>query len=82
MGIRPRILCEIGDNESKRYMLNKNLGNAFLPEYSIQEEDTFQTYPLEPPQDFYIVAAYPKSKVLSEPMKYMLKILLDIFDTG
>lgn len=82
MGIQPRILCEIGDNESKRYMLNKNLGNAFLPNYSIQQEDTFRTYPLQPPQTFYIVAAYPKNIVLSEPMKYMLEILLTIFDTA
>lgn len=82
MGIRPRILCEIADNESKRYMINKNLGNAFLPGYTIQPEDTFRTYPLQPPQTFYIVAAYPKSMVLSEPMKYMLKILLTIFDTA
>lgn len=80
MGIRPRILCEIGDNETKRYMLGKNLGNAFLPGYSIQAEDTFVTFPLDPPLSFYIVAAYPKSTVLSEPMKCLLKTLLTVFD--
>lgn len=80
MGIRPRILCEIGDNETKRYMLGKNLGNAFLPGYSIQAEDTFATFPLNPPLSFYIVAAYPKSMVLSEPMKCLLKTLLTVFD--
>lgn len=82
MGIRPRILCEIADNETKRYMLHKNLGNAFLPEYSIQKEDSFVTFPLTPPLSFYIVAAYPKSIVLSEPMKCLLKTLLTIFDTN
>lgn len=80
MGIRPRILCEIADNETKRYMLGKNLGNAFLPGYSIQAEDTFVTFPLDPPLSFYIVAAYPKSTVLSEPVKCLLKILLTVFD--
>lgn len=80
MGIRPRILCEIGDNETKRYMLGKNLGNAFLPGYTIQKEDTFVTFPLDPPISFYIVAAYPKSTVLSEPMKCLLKTLLTVFD--
>ena len=82
MGIRPRILCEIADNETKRCMLHKNLGNAFLPEYSIQKEDSFVTFPLTPPLSFYIVAAYPKSIVLSEPMKCLLKTLLTIFDTN
>ena len=82
LGIRPRILCEIADNETKRYMLHKNLGNAFLPEYSIQKEDTFVTFPLDPPLSFYIVAAYPKSIVLSEPMKCLLKTLLTVFDVG
>jgi len=80
MGIRPRILCEISDNETKRYMLGKNLGNAFLPGYSIQAEDAFVTFPLDPPLSFYIVAAYPKSTVLSEPMKCLLKTLLTVFD--
>ena len=63
-------------------MLHKNLGNAFLPEYSIQKEDSFVTFPLTPPLSFYIVAAYPKSIVLSEPMKCLLKTLLTIFDTN
>ncbi len=80
MGIRPRILCEISDNETKRYMLSRNLGNAFLPGYSIQAEDAFVTFPLDPPLSFYIVAAYPKSTVLSEPMKCLLKTLLTVFD--
>ncbi len=80
MGIRPRILCEISDNETKRYMLGRNLGNAFLPGYSIQAEDAFVTFPLDPPLSFYIVAAYPKSTVLSEPMKCLLKTLLTVFD--
>lgn len=80
MVIRPRILCEISDNETKRYMLSRNLGNAFLPGYSIQAEDAFVTFPLDPPLSFYIVAAYPKSTVLSEPMKCLLKTLLTVFD--
>lgn len=80
MNIQPPILCEIGDNVSRRYMLNRKLGNGFLPDYSLQEDDLFQTYSLEPKIINYVVAAYPKTISLSEPMKYMLQLLLTIFD--
>ena len=79
MGIQPKILCEINDNVSRRYMLNRNLGNGFLPSYSIQDDDTFCQYPFHPPLEFHVVAAYPKTLTLSEPMKYMLKLLLVLF---
>ena len=81
MGIQPRVLCEINDNVSRRYMLNRGLGNGFLPGYTIQEEDTFHIYSLQPQLSFYVVAAYPKTITLSEPMKYMLRLLLTVFDT-
>ncbi len=80
MGIQPKVLCEIRDNVSRRYMLNRNLGNGFLPSYSIRDEDTFYQYPFDPPLDFHVVAAYPKTLTLSEPMKYMLWLLLALFE--
>ena len=79
MNIRPRILCEINDNVSRRYMLNKGLGNGFLPSYSIRPEDTFFTWSFQPNLSFYVVAACRKNTVLSEPMKSLLKLLLSHF---
>lgn len=81
MGIRPPVLCEISDNVSRRYMLNRKLGNGFLPDYSIRDGDTFHTFPMQPKLSFYVVAAYSKTITLSAPMKYMLRLLLTIFDT-
>lgn len=81
MDIYPRVLCELSDHVSRRYMLNRSLGNGFLPDYAVRPEDTYRTYPLHPPISFYIAAAYPKSTTLSEPLKQLLKILLTIFDT-
>ncbi len=80
MSIRPRVLCELDNNVSRRYMLNRGLGNGFLPNYTIQKEDTFRTFSLQQPISFFVVAAYPKTITLSEPMKYMLKLLVSIFD--
>ena len=82
MQIQPRILCEINDNVSRRYMLNRGLGNGFLPDYTLRKEDTFRTYSLNPKLSFYVVAAYPRTIILSEPMKYMLRLLLTLFDKG
>ncbi len=81
MGLRPQVLCEINDNVSRRYMLNRKLGNGFLPSYVVQASDTFRTFSLQPKLGFYVVAAYPKTITLSEPMKYMLRLLLTVFDT-
>ncbi len=81
MGISPHILCEIPDNDSRRYMLNQGIGDAFLPSYDVRDTDSFRTFSLNPPVKFFIVAAYPRSISLSEPMKTMLKLLLTIFDT-
>ena len=81
MGIKPSVLCEINDNVSRRYMLNRKLGNGFLPSYTVQGSDTFRTFSMQPRLEFYVVAAYPKTITLSEPMKYMLRLLLTIFDT-
>ena len=80
MQIQPHVICEVEDNISRRYMLNKGLGNAFVPSNSRHEDDTFRTYSLNPPFTFYIVAAYPKNITLSEPMKQMIRILLTHFD--
>lgn len=82
MRLQPHIICEVEDNISRRYMLNKGLGNAFVPSSSRHEDDTFRTYSLNPPLTFYIVAAYPKSITLSEPMKQMIRILLTHFDNA
>lgn len=79
MGIQPPILCEISDNVSRRYMLNRKLGNGFLPSYTLRDEDTFHTFSMQPKLSFYVVAAYSKTLTLSEPMKYMLKLLLSLF---
>lgn len=79
MGLQPHILCELSDNASRRYMLNKNLGNSFLPSYSIEKEDTFSTWSLEPKLTFHIVAAYRKNTVLSPPTKDLLNLLLTHF---
>lgn len=79
MGIQPQILCEINDNVSRRYMLNRKLGNGFLPSYTLREEDKFCTFSMQPKLTFHMVAAYPRTLTLSEPMKYMLKLLLSIF---
>ena len=76
MQIQPNIICEIEDDVSRRYMLNKGLGNAFVPSRVPHPEDTFHTYSLNPPLTFYIVAAYQKSISLSEPMKALIRLLL------
>lgn len=81
MNIQPRILCEINDNVSRRYMLNKGLGNGFLPSYSVKEEDTFRTWSFQPKLSFHVVAAYRKDATLSQPMKGLLKLLLTLFNT-
>lgn len=80
LGIQPRILCEINDNVSRRYMLNRGLGCGFLPDYTLRQEDTFHTFSLHPKQTFYVAAAYSRSATLSEPMKGLLKLLLNLFD--
>ena len=61
-------------------MLNKGLGNAFVPSHTLRKDNTFSTYSLNPPLTFYIVAAYPKNITLSEPMKQMIRLLLSHFD--
>lgn len=80
MQIQPNIICEIEDDVSRRYMLNKGLGNAFIPSHLSHPEDTFHTYSLNPPLTFYIVAAYQKSISLSEPMKQLIRLLLTEYD--
>lgn len=80
MQIQPNIICEIEDDVSRRYMLNKGLGNAFVPSRVPHPEDTFHTYSLNPPLTFYIVAAYQKSISLSEPMKALIRLLLTEYD--
>lgn len=80
MQIQPNIICEIEDDVSRRYMLNKGLGNAFVPSRLPHPEDTFHTYSLNPPLTFYIVAAYQKSISLSEPMKQLIRLLLTEYD--
>ncbi len=80
MQLQPNVICEVEDNISRRYMLNKGLGNAFVPSNSHHSEDTFHTYSLNPPLSFYIVAAYPKTTALSEAMKQMIRLLLTHFD--
>ena len=80
MQIQPNIICEIEDDVSRRYMLNKGLGNAFVPSRLPHPEDTFHTYSLNPPLTFYIVAAYQKSISLSEPMKALIRLLLTEYD--
>ena len=80
MNVQPHVICEVEDNISRCYMLNKGLGNAFVPSDSPHEGDTFRTYSLNPPLTFYIVAAYPKTITLSDPMKYMIRLLLTHFD--
>lgn len=80
MQIQPNIICEIEDDVSRRYMLNKGLGNAFVPSRAPHPEDTFHTYSLNPPLTFYIVAAYQKSISLSEPMKALIRLLLTEYD--
>ena len=80
MGLHPHVLCEVEDNISRCYMLNKGLGNAFVPSHTLRKDNTFSTYSLNPPLTFYIVAAYPKNITLSEPMKQMIRLLLSHFD--
>ena len=80
MGIQPKILCETNDYTTERYMLNRGLSNCFIPRFSLHAEDTFRTYPLDPPQSFYVAAAYSKNIILSEPVKYLLRLLLNLFD--
>ena len=80
MQIQPNIICEIEDDVSRRYMLNKGLGNAFIPSRLPHPEDTFHTYSLNPPLTFYIVAAYQKSISLSKPMKQLIRLLLTEYD--
>jgi DNA-binding transcriptional LysR family regulator len=82
MGIEPHVLCEITNVETKRYMLNKGLGIAFLPGYTVRNDDSFVTFSLKPPISFYVVAAYPKNNLLTDPMKALLKRLLEAFDTS
>ncbi|MBT9776765.1 LysR family transcriptional regulator [Clostridium sp. MCC353] len=80
MGIQPKILCETNDYTTERYMLNRGLSCCFIPRFSLHAEDTFRTYPLDPPQPFYVAAAYSKNIILSEPLKYLLRLLLNLFD--
>ena len=80
MQLQPNVICEVEDNVSRRYMLNKGLGNAFVPGDSHHEGDTFRTYSLNLPFTFYIVAAYPKTCTLSEPMKQLIRLLLTHFE--
>ncbi len=80
MGFQPHVICEVEDNISRCYMLNKGLGNAFIPSHSLREDNTFSTYSLNPPLTFYIAAAYPKTITLSEPMKQMIRLQLGYFD--
>lgn len=80
MGIQPKIICEVEENISRCYMLNKCIGNAFVPSHVLQPDDHFHTYSLQPPYRFHIVAAYPKSITLSEPMKCLIRLLLNHFE--
>lgn len=82
MGIEPTVICDVEDNTTRRYMLNKELGNAFLPSGSYQDGDTYRTYALNPPLTFYIAAAYPKTITLSDPMKALIHSLLTRYDTA
>lgn len=80
MGIQPKILCETNDYATARYMLNRGLSNGFLPRFALHEKDTFHAYPVTPQQSFYVAAAYSKNIILSDPMKYLLRLLLNLFD--
>ena len=80
MQLQPNVICEIEDDVSRRYMLNNGIGNAFVPSRLPHPEDTYHTYSLNPPLTFYVVAAYQKSIILSEPMKQLIRLLLTQYD--
>ncbi|HBP24515.1 MAG TPA: hypothetical protein DD632_03580 [Oribacterium sp.] len=80
MQLQPNVICEIEDDVSRRYMLNNGIGNAFVPSRAPHSEDTYHTYSLNPPLTFYVVAAYQKSIILSEPMKQLIRLLLTQYD--
>lgn len=77
---QPKVLCETSDNISRRYMLNQGLGTSFVHDYMIQEEDKYHVLPLNPPVEYFIVAAYPKYITLTETMKELIKICLTLFE--
>lgn len=72
----PDILCEISDVSVAANMVANQKGIAFLPRSLSNHSSGCRLFSLTPPVTFQIVIAYPKSNILTEPVRNLILLLL------
>lgn len=72
----PDILCEISDIHASANMVANNKGAAFLPRSVSSQVSGCQLFSLRTPVTFQIVIAYPKSNILTGPVRDLILLLL------
>lgn len=75
--IVPNILCEINNFYAVRNMVHNGFGIAFLPATMTEECPDVIAVPIRPRSFYRIVIAHHKTLVLSEPMKYLINVMVD-----
>ena len=79
-GISPRILCEISDTLALINMVENHKGFAFIPRSISGSSSNVRCFSLENRVEFFIVMAYHKDTLLSDPMKALIKLILESYD--
>lgn len=76
LSFAPDILCEISDINAAGNMVAHQKGIAFLPRSAAGQLHGCRLFSLQPPVLFQIVIAYPKSSILTGPVRDLILLLL------
>ena len=82
LSFAPDILCEISDVSAAANMVANQKGIAFLPRSAASHATGCRLFSLRTPVTFQIVIAYPKSNVLTGPVRDLILLLLKNAETS
>ena len=75
----PNVICEISDLNASLNMVCNHKGIAFLPRSMKHDSSQCLYFSLNPPSQFHIVIAYPKSSNLSKPIRDLIMLMLKAY---
>lgn len=78
----PNVLCEIADLYASFHMVKDHKGLTFLPRSMEGTDEDCTLFSLTPPAVFHIVIAWPRSAVLTRPVRDLTMLLLRHYETG
>ena len=71
----PNVLCEISDLKASRHMILHRKGIGFLPKSMEEGDEGCCCFSMNPAAVFYVAAAYPKSILMTGPVKDLLRLI-------